>query len=133
MAWPAAWRGVRAAAGGGFVAGPDFRAGAHSPFNTLFVTPFTRPPLHAAYVLQGAAEDSGQAQVEQGARGGGAWGATKGSGSSNIVASGQKLWTDLVWFGWRPGQQIMYELAILFISFPSRLPPPHCLSGLPAE
>ena len=47
MAWPAAWRGVRAAAGGGFAAGPDFRAGAHSPFNTLFVTPFTRPPHHA--------------------------------------------------------------------------------------
>ena len=37
----------RRAGAGGFVAGPDFRAGAHSPFNTLFVTPFTRPPLHA--------------------------------------------------------------------------------------
>ena len=60
--------GVRVA--GGFVAGPDFRAGAHSPFNTLFVTPFTAPAAaESTTALEGrnrkAAKTTGWGQWRQ--------------------------------------------------------------------
>ena len=57
-----AWRAFAARSG---VAGPDFRAGAHSPFNTLFVTPFARPATQTDREaerrcgLQGAAKERG--------------------------------------------------------------------------